>query len=52
MFDRLSVQSQGLTAADAGAVSGGGGGGTQFDMGVVNGTLVDGESGGNGGSGS
>ena len=40
MFDRLSVQSQGLTGASAGAVSGGGGGGTQYDMGTVNGTVI------------
>lgn len=40
MFDRLSVQSQGLTGASAGAVSGGGGGGTQYDMGDVDGTTI------------
>ena len=39
MFSRLSVQSQGLTAAGAGAVSGGGGG-TQYDMGDVDGTTI------------
>lgn len=40
MFSRLSVQSQGLTAADAGAVSAGGGGGIQYDIGTYDGQTV------------